>query len=285
MRKHLFFLLFLLPLFLIGQETINFTLPQKGAPDDNRYAGYIEKMQYYMQQRNFNEALFNINKAFTFIDDSTETNPEFIDLAIYRSEMYSWFQQLDKAEMSLLKAIGISGADAEIIVKSTDPENDKALKEVVKKLIKYPGAKTKFGPHIALSMVYNILGDTINLQNEQQLMAERPNMEDWVISTCMALYKIRASKERAHGYVRRIKADVEKEGETKKNQMYLAHYLFETGQFAEAEKIADKYLELDKSALDFLYVKMNIAMALGNVDQMKAYEDRILEINPNAFDK
>ena len=175
-------------MFLVGQQTDTIKFKQTNI-SDNRYNTYIEKMKYYMEQRDFKQALYNVNKAIAIMDDTTENNPSFIDLAIYRAEVYSWFQHLDNAEMSLLNAIGILKEDAEIIVKSTDIANNKDLKKTAKKINNYPSSKTKFGPHIALSLIYNILGDTVNLQKEQQLMAERSVMDDWVISTSMALYK------------------------------------------------------------------------------------------------
>lgn len=82
-----------------------------------------------------------------------------------------------------------------------------------------------------------------------------------------------------------LKEKISKEGETRANQLELASDLLTVGQFNEAGIIADKYLLKNNKDIDFLFIKLNIEMASGNLDKMKEYENKILTINPQAFDK
>ena len=70
----------------------------------------------------------------------------------------------------------------------------------------------------------------------------------------------------------------------KENQLQLANDYLQVGQFTQAGTIADKYLSKNNKDIDFLFIKLNIEMALGNLDTMKEYEKKILTINPKAFD-
>jgi len=246
---------------------------------------YIEKMEYHLSQRDFKAALSSVEKAIETIEDKSENNKVYMGLAVYHSKVYSFFRHIDEAETVLLKATGLPDKDIAVIVMAKDPSSHSNLKELAEEIENYPETKTKVGPHIILALIYNILGDTITLQKEQQLMMERSGTSDWVIKISLELYRLRAVKENAYGYVKRIKEAMVKEGETRQNQRYLAHYIYETGRFQDASNIADKYLGIDKEDLDFLFVKMNIEMALGNVDKMKEYENRILKIDPKAFEK
>ncbi|HOZ86196.1 MAG TPA: hypothetical protein PL029_00495, partial [Bacteroidia bacterium] len=156
---------------------------------------------------------------------------------------------------------------------------------LVNKLSEAPETKTRVGTHIVIAYIYNILGDTVNLKKEQQLMWELSDKSDWVVKTSLALYKVRARKEEAHGQLQFEKAEIEKNGETKKNQVKLGFLLYKTGQFNEAGKIADKYLATDPKDIDCLFLKTNVEMALGNFEKMKALEKEILIIDPKAFEK
>src|SRR5690606_23066707 len=119
------------------------------------------------------------------------------------------------------------------------------LKALVKTISNYPNIKTKVAPHIALAYLYNIIGDTINMKAEQQLMMERSDNSDWVIQISLALYKIRGLKENTYGEIQFLKEKITKEGETRENQLQLASDLLTIGQFKEAGLISDKYLVKD----------------------------------------
>lgn len=246
---------------------------------------YIEKMDYYLAQRDFKEALSNVEKAVGSIEDKSENNKIYMGLAVYHSKVYSLFQHIDEAETVLLKATGIPDEDIAVIVNAKDRSAHNDLKELAKRIEKYPQTATKVGPHITLALIYNILGDTITLQKEQQLMMERSEMSDWVIKISMELYGLRALKENAYGYIGLIEEKLKKEGETRDNQIDLARYYLQVGQFEKARQIARKYLEENEKDVDFLIVETNIEMGLGNVDKMKELEKKILEIDPKAFEK
>jgi len=246
---------------------------------------YIEKMAYHLSQRDFKAALSSVEKAVGTIEDRSEDNKVYMGLAVYHSKVYSFFQHIDKAETVLLKAIGLPEEDITVIVNSKDRSAYNDLKELAKKIEKYPETETKVGPHITLALIYNILGDTITLQKEQQLMMERSGMSDWVLEISLELYGLRALKENAYGYIGLIRDEIKKDGETRDNQLELARYYLQVGQLNQAKQIADNYLTKDKKDIDFLFVLTNIEMGLGNFDKMKEYENKILKIDPKAFEK
>jgi antitoxin component YwqK of YwqJK toxin-antitoxin module len=246
---------------------------------------YIEKMEYHLTQRDFKAALSNVEKAVETIQDKSEGNKIYMGLAVYHSKVYSYFQHIDQAEAILLKATGLPDEDIAVIVNAKDRSAHKALKELAKKIEKHPETETKVGPHITLALLYNILGDTVTLQKEQQLMMDRSGMSDWVLQISMELYRLRGVKENAYGYIGLIKDEMKKEGETRDNQLAIANYYLQVGLFDEARQIADKYLEKDKKDIGFLFVQTNIEMGLGNMDKMMAYETKILEIDPKAFEQ
>lgn len=251
----------------------------------NDIDSYIEKMEYFLSQKDFKSALINIEKAIGTVEDKSEGNKVYMSLAVYHSLVYSMFQHIDEAETILLKATGIPDNDIQAIVNFNYPTPTNQLKDLVKTIGNYPGIKTKVAPHIALAYLYNIIGDTINMKAEQQLMMERSGNSDWVIQISLALYKIRGLKQNTYGELDFLKEKISKEGETRENQLQLASDLLTIGQFKEADSISNKYLVKNNKDIDFLFIKHNIAMALGNLDRMKEYEKKILEINPKAFDK
>lgn len=248
------------------------------------FDSYIEKMEYSLNQKDYKSALSNIEKAIGTVDDKSEGNKVYMGLAVYHSTVYSMFQHIDEAETVLLKATGISDKDISTIVKTNYPSATKELSALVKTISNYPDTKTKVAPHIALAYLYNIIGDTLNMKAEQQLMMERSDNSDWVIKISLALYKIRGLKENTYGEIQFIKEKIAKDGETRENQLQLANDYLQIGQFTQAGAIADKNLSKDNKDIDFLFIKLNIEMALGKLDTMKEYEKKILTINPKAFD-
>lgn len=246
---------------------------------------YVEKMEYSLNQKDYKSALGSIEKAIGTVGDKTENNKIYMGLAVYHSKVYSMFQHIDEAETVLLKAIGLPDNDIAAIVKTNYPPATDELKVLAKKISSYTDTKTKTGLHVALALIYNILGDTINLKAEQQLMMESSDNSDWVIQISLELYKIRELKENIYGEIQFLKEKINKEGETRENQLQLAYDFLLMGQFDEAGAIGDKYLAKDSKDIEFLFIKTNIEMALGNLDKMKEYEKKILAINPKAFDK
>jgi len=243
---------------------------------------YVEKMEHYKNQRDYKQALANIEKAIATIDDKSEDNAVYMGLAVYHSQVYSYFQHLDEAEAVLLRACGLPEADVAKIVASNSRPSD--LTDLAQKIIRSPEAKTDVGPRLSLAFIYNILGDTVKLKQEQQLMMERSGMSDWVINVSMELYKIRGAKEQAYDSIDAIRDEIKNEGETKKRLYALAYYLTQIGNYSEAEKIADKALAANDKEFEFLMIKANVAMAQGNVEEMKKYMAAVEKKSPGALD-
>lgn len=259
-------------------------LQTEGIDDLADYTGIIE---YYLTKKDFKAALLNAEKALETIEDQSEDNKIYMGFVFYYSKVYSLFQHIDEAERVLLKSIGLSDKRISIIVNSIDTTTNKDLKKLAKKIEKHSKtkSKTQVGPHITLSLLYNILGDTTRLKKEQQLMMEISEMSDWVIKISMELYRLRAIKENGYGNISLLNDEISQDGETRDNQLALSLYLVQIGQFMEAEKITDKYLNLDENDIAFLFVQTNIEMGYGNVAEMKEYESQILKIDPKAFEK
>jgi antitoxin component YwqK of YwqJK toxin-antitoxin module len=251
-------------------------------PDKN---SYVEKMNYFLGERDFKNSLLNIQKAIETVSDKTENNPEYMTLVVLHSKVYSLFNHLDEAERVILKATGVPEKEIETIIESVSKESHFKLQKIAKSITKSKIAKNNIAPHITLNLIYNILGDSINLRNEQQLMMERSNTSDWVLSNSMAIYGIRASKEEGNGIVNEILEEVKTEGENHKNQLQLTYYLSTIGRFEEAEIITDRYLALNRKDVEFLSMQLNIEMSKGNTKRMQEIKEEILEINPKAFDE
>lgn len=249
-------------------------------PDKN---SYIKKMNYFLGERDFKNSLLNIQKAIETINEKNHSNAEYMTLIALYSKVYSLFNHLDEAERIILIATGIPEKEVEIIIESISKESHFKLQKVAKSIAKSKIAKTNIAPHIALSLIYNILGDSISLRKEQQFMMERSNTSDWVINNSLAIYGIRASKEEGNGIVNEILKEIKTEGENYKNQLQLTFYLSTIGRFEEAEKITNKYLSLNSKDVEFLRMKLNLEMSKGNTKQMKKIKEKILKINPKAF--
>lgn len=246
---------------------------------------YIEKMQNYLGEKDFKNALINIQKAIETVNNKTESTPEYMNLVVMYSKVYSLFNHLDEAEKVILTSTGIPENQVETIISSISPETHSELKKIAISINNSSISKSKIAPHIALSLIYNIVGDTINLRKEQQLMMERSNTSDWVLSNSMALYGIRASKETNYGIINDILNEVKVDGKNYKNQLQLTYYLSLYGKFDEAEIITEKYLKENPNDIDFLRMKLNIEMSKGNTNSMKEIKLKMLKINPKAFDE
>lgn len=245
----------------------------------------ITKMKYSLNQKDFKSALSNIENAIALVDDKSEGNKLYMSLVGYHASVYFDFLHIDAAEAILLKATGIPDNIVEAIVKTNYPRAINELNGLIKTINNYPETKTKVAPHIALAYLYNIIGDTIKMYAEQQFMMEQSDNSDWVIQISLALYKIRGLKENTYSEIQFLKEQISKEGETRENQLQLASRLLIIGLFKESGLISDRYLEKASRDIDFLFVKYNIEMAMGNLEKMRDYEKKILAINPKAFDK
>jgi hypothetical protein len=241
---------------------------------------YFDKAGHAANQKDYRLTLLNIQKAISFIKDKSENNRAYLVFALYHSAVYSLFQHPDEAETVLLKATGLSDADIATIVHSKYPPATKKLAMLAKRINRYPDTKTKIGPHIALAYIYYILRDSTDMKVQEGLAMKHSEIADCVIKIWGNLCAHRALKQNAYKGIQTLKEKIAKEGETKENQLELARYYCLIGQFTPAGAIADKYSSKNDKDIDFLFIKYNIEMALGNLDRMKEYEKKILAINP-----
>ena len=116
-------------------------------------------------------------------------------------------------------------------------------------------------------------------------MMERSGSSDWVLMNSMAIYGVRASKEQNNGILNEILDEFKTLSENHKNKLQQTYYLTLLGRFEEAKKITTEFLKKDSNDVDFLNMKLNIEMSEGNIVQMKKTKERILKINPKAFEE
>lgn len=243
---------------------------------------YINKMEYFINEKDYKNALLSIETAMDLVENKTESNPEYMNLVTLKANVHSTFNQLDEAERVILSNTGIADDDVELIINSIGPGSYADLEMLAQHIDKSEIAKENVAPHIALSLIYNILGDKENLEKEQQLMMDRSEHKDWVLSSSMAIYGIRAEKEKNTGIVHEILDEIKVEGETYMNQMQLAFYHYLLGHIDQAEVIADKFLVERPNEIDCLKLKMNIEMSKGNMEEMNKLKEQILELVPKT---
>lgn len=251
--------------------------------DKDNFDTYLERMEFFLAKRNYKEALKNVELAEATITDKTEGNSIFMGLVIYNSKCYSFFSHFKQGEKVLLDAIGLTNNQSQIIQTSHLEKSPEKINQVIKEITDKDKSKFQISNHIALALCYNILGDTVSLKKQQQLMMEKGQMQDWIINISLELYKLAAERFNNYAALEEIKNTITKEGVTEKLELNKAQYLIRTEKFEEAQTIADKYLKTNDKNLTALLLKAGIEMAYGNVDKMKSYEDKALAIDPNAF--
>ena len=256
-------------------------------------SGHLKKAEEFRINRDFKRALEEIEKAEQLLEDKSPGNTQYLSLLLAKSNVYAYFERLDEAEATLLKATGIPDETIEILTDSKRPLSREEYVRIADEIHQMASEDDKPGYHIALSLIYNILGDSERLGIEQQrAMDLRTDNKDLSpAKIALGLYKVRGRKIEVHTAIERLENLVQSETENLDYQYQLAlHYLY-AGWFEEAQEITDKYLELlDKDSdkdmyLLFLFLKMNLEMALGHYEGMKSYEDAILELDPNALDE
>ena len=163
-----------------------------------------------------------------------------------------------------------------------DKSPDK-ISQVIKEITKKDKSKFKLTNHIALSLCHNILGDTVRLKEQQQLMMEKGQMQDWIIKISLELYKLAGERFGNNRELEEINKIISQKGVNEEIELDKAQYLLRTEKFDEAQKIADKYLAINDKNLKALLLKADLEMAFGNLDKMKLYEDKARQINPKVF--
>ncbi len=248
---------------------------------------YVERMSECLEKRDMNGALANVDRAFLQLKDHTEKEPRYMWLSIFKSKVYSLFQHIDQAQGVLLEAAGIPTEDVQTIVLAHDSTSFPALRELASRMMDYPDMDKRIAPHVALALVYNILQDSIAMRDQQQWMMDSASddAKDWVIKMSLTLYGLQADKELAYHRLAQARKDVIEEGETRENQHLLAVYLTDLAKYDEAIPIVDKYLALDPDDLDFIIIKLNIAMGTGDLPAVQRYREEALRIDPKALEE
>lgn len=250
---------------------------------NNNFDSYLEKMEYAISKRDFKESLKNVKLAEATITDKTENNKIYMGLAVYHSRCYSFFSHYKQGEKVLLDVLGLTDNQSQIIQNSHLDKTPGKINQVIKEISHSDELKFKISNHIALALCYNIIGDTTSLRKEQQLMMEKGQMQDWIISISMELYKLAGERFNNYYSLEYVNNKIKNERLTEKLELEKAQYLVRTEKFEEAEIIADKYLKVNEKNLAALLLKADVEMAYGNVDKMNAYYDKAKKIDPDAL--
>jgi len=248
---------------------------------------FVERTNEAMEDHDLKRSLASVQQAMDRLDDRSESNPDYILLSILKAKVYAHFQRLEEAQTTLLNVTGIPQGDVLIIVAAHDSTAHDDLLKLEGRMLKYPGMQDRYGPHVALALVYNILRDSVAMRAQQKLVMDRADSaaRGWIPKLSLTLYGLQADKEQAYGRLAYAKEEMGRDSITRENQLDLAAFLTDLGRFKEATPIVDKYLALDPKDLDFLIVKVNIASGSGDLPQMEKYRAQALSIDPHALDE
>ena len=251
--------------------------------DKDNLDTYLEKMQYYIGKKNFKEALKNIDGAEATLTSKSDTSAMYMSLEVYRSKCYSYAFHYRQAEKILLETIGLTPAQIQIIQNSHLDKTPAKINQVIGEINQKDQTAFKTTNHIALALCYNMLGDSVNLQKEQQISMLKGGMKDYVINISLELYRLAGSRVDNYLALLDINAKIAKEGASEKLELQKVQYLIGNEKFEEAQKIVDRYLNKDPKNVTALLSKAALENAFGNVDKMRLYEDKAQAVDPNAL--
>ncbi len=251
------------------------------AKDD--FDTYEEKMEYYVGKRNYKEALKNVEAAEATLTTKTDTSGVYMNLLIYHSKCYSLSFHYRQAEKVLLDALGLTPVQVQVIQNSHLDKSTAKVNQLISEINQKEQNGFKATNHIALALCYNILGDSVNFQQQQQIAMLKGGMKDYIINISLQLYKLAEARSDNYQALQDVDSRITKEGATEKLELEKAQYLIRNEKFEEAQKIIDKYLQKDAKNVTVLLLKADLETALGNVDKIKLYEDKALAIDPNAL--
>jgi antitoxin component YwqK of YwqJK toxin-antitoxin module len=251
------------------------------AKDD--FDTYLEKMEYYVGKRNYKEALKNAEAAEATLTTKTDTSQVYMNLLVYHSKCYSLFSHYYQGEKILLDAIGLTPAQVAVIQNSYADKSPAKINQLITEINQKEQAGFKATNHIALALCYNILGDSVNFQQQQQIAMIKGGMKDYIITISLELYKLAGARSDNYQGLQEVNTRITKEGATEKLELEKARYLIGNEKFEEAQKIIDKYLQKAPKNVTVLLLKADLETALGNVDKTKLYEDKALAIDPGAL--
>lgn len=244
---------------------------------------YMEKLEYYLAKKNFKEALKNVEAAEATLPVKNDTTQLYMNLLVYHSKCYSFAFHYRQGEKILLDAIGLTPAQVQIIQNSHLDKSPEKINQVIADINQKEQAGFKATNHIALALLYNIIGDSVNFQKEQQIAMLKGGMKDYIVTISLELYRLAAARSDNYHALQDINTRIAKEGASEPLELEKAQYLIGNEKFDEAQKIIDKYLQKDPKNVTVLLSKAALETALGNVDKTKLYEDKALAIDPNAL--
>jgi antitoxin component YwqK of YwqJK toxin-antitoxin module len=251
------------------------------AKDD--FDTYVEKMEYYLAKKNYKEALKNVEAAEATLTTKTDTNEVYMGLLVYHSKCYSLFSHYRQGEKILLDAIGLTPVQVQVIQNSHLDKSPAKINQLITEINQKEQAGFKATNHIALALCYNILGDSVNFQQQQQIAMLKGGMKNYIITISLELYRLASARSDNYQALQDVNSRITKEGATENLELEKARNLIGNEKFEEAQKIIDKYLQKDAKNVTVLLLKADLETALGDVDKTKLYEDKALAIDPNAF--
>jgi antitoxin component YwqK of YwqJK toxin-antitoxin module len=251
------------------------------AKDD--FDTYVEKMEYYVGKRNYKEALKNAEAAEGTLTTKTDTSGIYMNLLVYHAKCYSLFSHNREAEKVLLDALDLTPVQVQVIQNSHIDKSPAKVNQLISEINQKEQNGFKATNHIVLALCYNILGDSVNFQQQQQIAMLKGGMKDYIINISLQLYRLAGARSDNYHALQDVDSRISKEGATEKLELEKAQYLIGNEKFEEAQKIIDKYLQKDTKNVTVLLLKADLETALGNVDKIKLYEDKALAIDPNAL--
>jgi len=244
---------------------------------------YVEKMEYYLGKKNYKEALKNIEGAEATLTARTDTSQLYMNLELYRSKCYSYAFHYRQGEKILLDCIGLTPAQTTVIQSSHLDKSTAKINQLITEINQKEQAGFKATNHMALAVCYNILGDSVNFQQQQQVAMLQGGMKDYIINISLELYRLAGARTDSYQALQAINTRIAKEGATERLELEKVQYLIGNEKFEEAQKIVDKYLQKDGKNVTVLLSKAALETAFGNYDKTKFYENKALAIDPNAF--
>ena len=244
---------------------------------------YVEKMEYYIGKKNYKEALKNVEAAEATLTTKTDTTQVYMNLLVYHSKCYSYFSHYREGEKILLDGIGLTPLQVQVIQNSHLDKSPAKVNQLITEINQKEQAGFKATNHIALALCYNILGDSVNFQQQQQTAMLKGGMKDYIITISLELYRLANARTDNYHALQDVNTRITKEGATEKLELEKARYLVGNEKFEDAQKIIDKYLQKNAKNVTVLLLKADLETALGNVDKTKLYEDKALAIDPNAL--
>jgi len=251
--------------------------------DKDNLDTYLEKMEYYIGKKNYKEALKNVEGAEATLTAKTDTSQLFMNLELYRSKCYSYAFHYRQGEKILLESIGLTPAQIQVVQNSHLDKSPAKINQLINEINQKEKAGFKATNHMALAVFYNILGDSVNFQQQQQIAMLQGGMKDYIINISLELYRLAGARTDSYQALQAINARIAKEGATERLELEKVQYLVGNEKFEEAQKIVDKYLQKDEKNVTVLLSKAELETAAGNYDKTKFYENKALAIDPNAF--